>query len=338
MTSGGTASFCYALMCHTDPDGVLDRVRRIRELSSGHVLVRYSDPAFIDEQRLSELGAHRLLSSLPTRWGDSSLIDAALEMFEVAREMTDCDYVVLLSGQDQPIRDLAAWEEQVRSWNVDAVLDPAVDQPEDHTWRWHVTYPPRVRIGPVDDVLRRVPLRLARHVPGVAVLGRRGERRLLIGRPRRRLAPPLLPVKCSFWAVLGRRAIDAVATRSRLDAEVRRWRETVRIPDEWYVSSILLDDPSLRIALARTTTKTFSPQLSRPEFIDLDILADMRRRSYAPFARKMPADPDPAVLAVADALTRRTPEEVAGDVVVRRETPAWASRVRAQIVETGVQR
>lgn len=328
-------SFCYALMCHTDPEGVLDRVRRIRATSDAHILVRFSDPDFLPEKALTDLGAHRLLSRLRTRWGDMSLVDAALEMFTVARSITDSDHVVLISGQDQPVRHLADWEAEVRGWAVDAVLDPAVDQPEDHLWRWWVGAPPGIGGRRGESVVRGALVRAGAHLPGVQVLARPGEPRLWWGARRPRPAPPVLPVKCSQWVVLGRRAVDSVLARDHRDPALRRYFGQVRIPDEWYVSSLIADDPTLRIALGRTTSKVFLDGHPNPEWLDLGLLEDMRRRSSAPFVRKMPRNPEPALLAATDAMMRRTPAEVERDAVVARPRPVWAGRVRAQVVDTG---
>ena len=53
------------------------------------------------------------------------------------------------------------------------------------------------------------------------------------------------------------------------------------------------------------------------------------------FLKRSPLEEIQALLAATDAMMRRTPAEVERDAVVARPRPAWAGRVRAQVVDTG---
>ncbi|GMA38741.1 hypothetical protein GCM10025883_07860 [Mobilicoccus caccae] len=65
-------AFCYVVMCHTDPDGVLRLVRRIRDLSPhSRILVRYENPLFLDPAVVEAEGAQPLLSRTRVEWGRS---------------------------------------------------------------------------------------------------------------------------------------------------------------------------------------------------------------------------------------------------------------------------
>ncbi len=84
-----------------------------------HVLVR-SAGTLLSDQDAADLGIALLRSEIRVRWGDWSLTAAAVEALTTAQRLWDPDHVVLVSGQDHPVTDLAAWESGLVG--VDAVL------------------------------------------------------------------------------------------------------------------------------------------------------------------------------------------------------------------------
>ncbi|GAB47006.1 hypothetical protein [Mobilicoccus pelagius] len=325
-------SFCYVVLSHTDRDGVLRLVRRIRGSSpDAHVVVRHGDPDLVSAVEVEAAGGIDYVSPVEARWGDFSLAEMAVDAYRAARDLTGAEFVVLVSGQDFPVRDLADWEEEVRSLGVDALLDPLTDQPDDHRMRWGIWTPPG-RMRRDEDVLRRAVGRVGTFAPGrLSVLVRPGEPRMWFGVrwPRR---APVRPVKAALWAVLGERAVDSLL---RADTpEMRRWFRSVRTPDEWYVSSLLAADPGLRIGLGATTARRFAPGSPNPDWLTPELLADLRRRWVAPFARKVPPTVDRQVLAVADVMASRTRAEVYADAVDREPAKlTWVGRAAATLVD-----
>lgn len=327
-------AFCYVVMCHTDPDGVLRLVRRIRDLSPhSRILVRYENPLFLDPAVVEAEGAQPLLSRTRVEWGAFSLVEAQLEAFAVARAMTGCEYVAVVSGQDYPVRDLARWEAEVRERDVDALLDPLVDQPDDHRWYWRVLLPPPA-LRPDRAPARRAVVKAGSLLTDRArVLVKPDEPRLWIGTRLRRHTPPVQPVKCGYWSVYGRRAIDSVLRADHTNPALRAFFGHVRTPDEWYVPSLVCADPELRVGLGATSGKHFPDGQPSPLWIDAAVLHLLRRRTEAPFVRKIPPDVDPAVLREADEMAGRTRAQVHAEVVdpSLRAAP-WAGEIRATVV------
>lgn len=327
-------AFCYVVMCHTKPQAVLRLVRRIRELSPGaDVLVRYDRPGLFAPGEVEAAGAHALVSDIRIQWGDFTLAQANIEALLAARAKTGCEYAVLISGQDYPIRNLADWENEVRSLQVDALLDPLGDQPRDHTWRWRIISPP-APLRADKALLRRILVRAGSLLPDRAtVLTKPDEPRIWLGAPRRRLDPPIHPVKCSAWVALGARALDSLQRQVTERPELETFFRQVRTPDEWYASSLVCADPELRVGIGSATAKFFPPGSPNPVWIDPEVLARLRRNSDAPFMRKVAPDADPAVFTEADEMAARSPEQVHADVVQpRRQDVFWASSVPAQVV------
>lgn len=333
----GDSRFCYVVLAHTDPEGVLALVRDIRALSpSASVVVRHDDPAFIDPARLREAGALPLLSRIRVAWGDWTLAEAMLEAFEFALTATDAEHVVLVSGQDRPVLDLAAWEGEVRSLGADAVLDPHPNQRADWMYRWSSRRLPRTGSAGLDRVLRWGLCRIGDVTAPVLRLHTAPRQPdLLLYGGRRLRTPPVTVTKCSQWMTLNRRAARAVLDRDRADARVRRFFVHTRIPDESYVQSLLHDEPGLRIAYSETTTKVFEEGSASPAWIDVGTLERMVVTSAAPFVRKLPVDAPPALTQRLEELQRRTPAQARAAIRSQGRTgdeDTWRDHVRADLI------
>lgn len=331
--------FCYLLLAHTDPDGMLRTVRRIRTLSPGcEIVVRHHDPDYVEPARIRDAGATPLLSPVHVRWGDWTQVEMVLGACAFARAAVNADHFVVISGQDYPIRDLREWEQEVRDSEIDALLDPLPTQTHNYDIRWSVRTMPRTGSDMLDRGLRFALNRAGAALDPLAYAhssGRPDDDRVWLGLTRRFTpGPPMTVTKCAQWATLRDRALDGVLRRDREDCPTRRFFEHVKIPDESYLSSLLHDTPGLRIAHGQTSAKEFREGQGSPEWIDEAVLQRLRRSSAAPFARKFAPDVDAEVIAAADALCERSPAQVWADVVESgRPTDArrWRERVRATV-------
>lgn len=330
--------FCYLILAHTDPDGALRLVRRIRTLSpTAHVVVRHDDPAYVDPSVLREAGALPLVSRTRVRWGDWSLVEAMLEAMEFGRSMTDAEYFVLISGQDYPVLDLAAWEDELVSRGPDAVLDPHPGQPRNWRYRWSSPTLRRTGVAPLDRAVRFAACRVGDVTDGVIPMHtspRAGDDRLFVG-VRRASPPPVTVTKCSQWMTLSRLAVDAVLERDRCDRRTRTFFQHTQIPDESYVQSLLHDDPRLIVMHTDTSAKNFEPGAPNPTWLDPGQLDYLIRRSAAPFVRKIPVNVDPQVVERADTLATRSPEQARLDATLQgrqADHRTWVDRIRATLV------
>lgn len=302
----GDPTFCYVVMAH-HPSGLPELTRRIRALSpTAHIIVRFENADDIDPAALREAGAMPLLSRIRVRWGAWSMTEAMLEAFGQARTATDASHYVLVSGQDYPVRDLAAWEQEIALDGDDAVLEPIADHPEDWQYRWSF-----VDFGSGPARIQRA----ARHLgwrlgtvtrPVLQILPRFAENdgRWLFGLARPGVEVPhgLTITKCSQWMTLSARAVDAVLATDRSDRALRQFFGTVRISDESYIQTILHHAPGLRVTHGETTVKRFPEGKASPMWLDATTLTELASASRAPFARKIPPSPDPDLIAAADAL------------------------------------
>nr|WP_276612407.1 beta-1,6-N-acetylglucosaminyltransferase [Kineococcus vitellinus] len=255
-------------------------------------------PGFLDAPAARAAGAEVLLSRIRPHWGHWSLVAAQLEALAEARRRWDPDWTVVVSGQDHPVRDLAAWEGEVVASGADALLRPD-ERDYDERWRrcWH-----RVPAeGAAATTLLRAAARLQRLGGRRAPLRLAGGRTWVFSHPRREAAPPLPYRKGSFWATLSRRAVATLLAAGEDDA-LRAFFASTLLPDESFAHSVLHAAPPLRVAAAPTSYTAFvGDDLAHPQPLGLgDVPA--ARASGAPFARKVVRGPGDAFARAVDAL------------------------------------
>jgi hypothetical protein len=309
----------YVVLCHHKAPQVLRLSQTIRRLSPrARVLIRHNRPAgYIGAAQAQAAGADLLVSDIATRWGGWSLVAATLEAFAEVRRRHDPDWVVLISGQDYPIRRLDAWEDELLSGECDAVLPaerigegPFGLRPratEDgivmrYTHRWFRL--PQLGIVP------RLPRQLVRAVRAVWYRYLFGLQALLVlnelprghgwmlGVRRRRV--PWTPERASYkgeqWVALSRKALNAALDGER--AQVwQRYFATTLVPDESYFQTLLINDPEMRVRRRRVSWLRWEQDVTKPHPVTLDAatLAEAVA-SGTPFARKFDADASPGLL------------------------------------------
>ncbi|WP_313021419.1 beta-1,6-N-acetylglucosaminyltransferase [Mobilicoccus sp.] len=297
-------SACYVVLAHTDPDGLVRLVRRIRALSpEADVVVRFDARDLVSPEALRAEGAIPLQSRLPVRWGDWSLVDAAREALSFALRESDADWFSVISGQDYPVRDLAAWEEGLQAGHADVVLDPMPAKPQtwEYTWSSFVVRVP----GPplLERLASGVVSRGSRLLsPWVDIyrLDRTGPRHYWVRRPRRDAARPPFLVKASQWMTVRRPTLTAALDELATGSERVDFLRTVLVPDEIALQSLCTAHADT-VREAPTTAAHFAPEAPSPDWLTPALVRELAATG-APFVRKMPAGADPQILEVADAL------------------------------------
>jgi hypothetical protein len=248
---------------------------------------------------LAEAGAGEvtMLPRHATAWGSAELVDAALE--GLARGVGDgCDYFVLLSGRDFPLRppeEILAFFEQAGS----------------RSYLEHVPLPsPRWRFegrDRTDFYTYTVRGRRETCVPrgeDTSFLNRKG--RLLNEmlrwrgalKPPRRFPPYARPFGGSQWWNLSRAAAARVLGFLEEHPDYRRYHEHTLAPDELFFQSILLGaEPAAGGEVVDETLRfmRWPAGGSHPRVLTIEDLPAMER-SGALFARKFDLAVDRAVL------------------------------------------
>ena len=101
----------YIVLSHRDPAQVERLAAAITRASpQGHVFITHDGRRSAAPRPAERV--HVRAHGLSTDWGSWELVEATLDAFEWAREAVDPDLVVLVSGQDYPVRELATWERE----------------------------------------------------------------------------------------------------------------------------------------------------------------------------------------------------------------------------------
>lgn len=295
MTPGTDPRFAYVLMSHLDPQAVLATARRIRELSPhAHVLVRHSGArGFAALGPAPAPGVEVFSSTTLLRWGTFSVVTGVVEALEEARARWHPSHTVVVSGQDRPVHDLAAWEAGVAASGADALLraDPLA-YPDRWARCWHPLSEPPALLG------------AALRATGRAGLGRTlhhaGGRTWFFVHQRTALRPPLPYRKGSLWTTLSAAAVGELSRAVR-DGELVAWFSSQLLPDESFAHSVLGAAPGLHVVDAATTTAFFAPHsLAHPRALTAADVATVLQRP-APFARKVVPGVSDDFLAAVDA-------------------------------------
>ncbi|MGH2846968.1 MAG: hypothetical protein ACRDL0_13275 [Thermoleophilaceae bacterium] len=287
----------YIVLSHRDPAQVRRLVRVLAEDPAARVLVRH-DPRGprLTGAEIAAAGGEELRDDVVFEWGGWSQLELILACLRAAAERHDPDWVLVLSGQDYPLRPLADVERDLEGAPVDGRLGsvreverrrPPAGEDEFFLRCRYLHYTrPRAIPAHLPRVLR--PLAYARELPPIVGV-------------RRPAWPPLPFFASADWLTLGRRALAATLAAAEDRRLLRRFRR-VAVPSESFFATVLLNDPALTI---ERDHRRFAP-FSRPGAPHPDTLttADLDRMlaSGADFARKFDPGVDSRVL---DQLDRR---------------------------------
>jgi hypothetical protein len=284
----------YIVISHRNPEQVVRLVRVLREGPSSRVLVRH-DPRGerLERKQIEAAGGEPLEDRIKTRWGGWSQLKLILACLREAAVRHDPDWVLILSGQDYPLRPLADIEADLDASPVDARLGavrqvetrlPAAGEDEFFLrCRYRHYARPRVIPSSLPSSIR--PLAYARELPPLFGV--------------RRIEPaPLTFFASADWLTLGRSGVRTVLGASE-DRRLMRHFRRVAIPSESFFASVLLANPALIVERDNRRFASFAQGAAHPDTLtsrDYDRLL----ASGADFARKFDATAEPRLLDMLD--------------------------------------
>jgi Core-2/I-Branching enzyme len=284
----------YIVISHRNPAQVVRLVRALREGPSATVLVRH-DPHGepLEAREIEAAGGEPLRDRIRTRWGGWSQLQMIVACLREASARHDPDWILLLSGQDYPLRPLADIEAELESSPADARLgsvrpvEARRPAPGDDEFFLRCRYRhyarPRVFPSSLPGSIR--PLAYSRELPPLVGV--------------RRIEPaPLRFFASADWLTLGRAGVRTVLAASRNRRLMRHFRR-VAVPTESFFASVLLADPALIVERDNRRFSSFEHGAPHPATLvseDYDRLV----ASGADFARKFDTKVEPGVLDMLD--------------------------------------
>ena len=224
----------YVILSYRAPDVLVRLVARLRAGSPEATIAVHHDGRRCAAPPLRD--AELIAPAWPVEWGHGTQLAAVLRSLRWALARSDFDWLVLLSGQDYPVRPVPAIEASLTAADVDAFVEAAP------------VGALRLRRRGVDEFARRYHYRWARVPPRLAAVAARADplvqmRRLPSGSHVGIPAPQRDVHHGSDWFTLSRRAVEAVV--SAPPATERRFARTI-VPTEAFVQTVLAGRPDLR--------------------------------------------------------------------------------------------
>jgi hypothetical protein len=292
----------YLVVSHRNPRQVLRLVTALDEGPAAHVFVRHDQrQSRLEAAEVEQAGGRLIDDGLPVEWGGWSHLRMLLASVELMAGELDPDWLMVLSGQDYPLRPLAQVEQRLASAEHDAYLGDA--------WQLQTSALPP---PPAEEFfLRYAYFHLP--APGLRWFPRRLRRAVYYrDRPRRfGIRLPRLPfrddLRCwvsSDWPTLNRRALQAVLRTKREERRLMRHYRHTFAPAESFFATALMNDAALRVADDDRRFVRFQPGAPSPDVLTSTDLNQLQT-SGADFARKFDIAVDARVLDLLDELRRR---------------------------------
>jgi Core-2/I-Branching enzyme len=267
----------YIIIAHQKPLQLLRLVRTIRAQSEGPIVIhldrKSADEFEIVIPDLRTTRHVRTISKRRVRWGDFSIVQAALDCMSVlCSEFPNAGHIKHLSGQDYPIKPIAAFEQIMAGRNN-------LSSMELHRLPW-------AKLGD-DGGMNRVQYTYLRRGP-----------RFSLRLPFKRRLPGGITFHfgSQFWCLSQKHCHYVLA-----DAD--KWRSLFRrslIPDETFFQTILMNSVfSNEVVNEELTHSHWEKDAANPSLLSLDDLPQLNQSRFY-FARKFDMDRDPHILDVLD--------------------------------------
>lgn len=319
MTTERSGRVAYLVMSHRLPDQVARLAATLRAGSPGAPIVVHHDPEgepLHDPARRALAAAEVRVLEPPEPLGRDGLglLLAVLRAVRLMLRSLEFDQLVLLSGQDYPLRPIAEIEAELLDGPFDACVEAVTVAParlgalarrrpvDEFTGRYFYRW---ARVpGPLAFAYERAsPVRRAARVAWPFVLVRRLPSGVHVGAVRRR-TPFTAAMPCrrgADWWILSRRAAETLDAAAAEHPELLRYLRGALAPSESYVATVLGADRSLRRSADHRRYVRRRPDRPSPDVLGVDALDEVLA-SGALFARKFDSGVDAAVL---DALDER---------------------------------
>jgi hypothetical protein len=263
-----TPRVLYLILSHTNPEQLVRLVSVLREGSAGPIVVHHHVAgAPLAASALRQVPDARLVPwTEPVRWGDFSVLRRMVAALAWAVRYVEYDWLVLLSGQDYPVRPLSELERTLAQAGCDAFLEgretvsltggaPAQGDFESDNRLWYFyRHLPVPLVG--GSAAARALLRAARHrwrnvrPRGLPLWYVRDMPHAVWLGARRRSTPYSDGFRClkgSDWFAVSSRAVEMLVRVWKQERDLVRHYSRCISPSESFFHTVLCNSPKMRV-------------------------------------------------------------------------------------------
>ena len=308
----------YLICSHTNPDQVARLVGVLSANDRGSLVVvdHNEHDSHLDRNKVAGMPGVRVLDRWkPVEWGNFDLVEVILGDIRWMLDTCDFDWLILLSGQDYPIRPLQDIEAFLDATEYDGFvsgsavetlkLRSAREAQRRYLYRYFRVPAPRSVLArrlrarrPATDRAVAASTRL----PPVTMKAVPDGSAAYVGLRRNR-TPFTSAFRCyrgGLWFTLSATCVAAVDRFAAEHPDYVRYYRRTRNPDESFFNTILWNDSALNIAPDDRRYIRFPPEGSpHPDILTIDDLEPMLA-SGKDFARKFDPRIDSSILDVLD--------------------------------------
>jgi hypothetical protein len=250
--------FAYLILSHGKSDQAVRLMEAIRIGSPRSAILLHHDarsPA-PDEKTLQRIGVQLVTPRISPSWGDFSLVDSMLNSISFTLENNDFDWLVVLSGQDYPLRPFTKLESELRNSSFDAFVKATPVSKGPYGFRYYMRYwaLPKTRYA------YRLPKSIHKTLSWAQEKLNQSNTWLRI-QPSPRNSPTRLGVKVfvhpfsstfvcykgSQWLTLSKRAATYLVQFGQERPDILSHYRRTLIPDESYFQTVLCNAEDLHV-------------------------------------------------------------------------------------------
>lgn len=315
MSNAPAISCTYLITAHTQPKAVARLAETlVRESKTARVFIHFDAKAGPFPVDLIASTSRISVASRPVavRWATFSQVEAVLESLKEMRSNPGLpDWVVLISGQDYPARNITDLETMLATCGRDAIFTyDRITAADRHLFDRYAFSYRRISESQLPRLLRAGQLYdqwFNRSQPIVRI--QTGPRGTFVGRRSRSIMDAGIPVyKGWLWFALSRAAIDAILKTLEIRPDfVAKFASTLS-PDESFFQTLILNTPGLTSINAQLHYADWTQNQSSPRFLTMpDLPAIVSSQQW--FARKIDGVDDGGLRDALDRLRSANPSD-----------------------------
>ena len=252
------AKLLFFITSHKNPGQVVRLVHALKQSCPDAAILIHHDPAGdpLDQTSLSQFqDVYCLSNPIRVGWGEFSVVESELRGIEwLMQTGLDFDWLVLLSGQDYPLRPLAELQNYLETTSCDGFLEYfPISNPPDTIWNWnahsgieryHYYY---LTVNPALKALFFKLYRLVNWQPWLRVKAGRFGAKLAFKRRQSIFSNTFVCYAGSQWHTLNRRCIQYVYDFIQSQPKIVDYYRHTMVPDESFFQTVLVNNSDLKL-------------------------------------------------------------------------------------------